>query len=122
VSRWLRFYDDAINDVAIQRLSPREFRIALRDAMDGKQTPFSRFIKPGRDRPSGPIWQKLRSAVFSRDDYTCSYCGERGGRLECDHVQPVSRGGSNELDNLTTSCFSCNRSKRAKTPSEWKAA
>lgn len=54
-----------------------------------------------------------------RDDYTCAYCGERGKKLECDHVIPVSRGGSNEKYNLVTSCFSCNRSKSDKLLSEW---
>jgi len=70
-------------------------------------------------RPPGHEWKELREIVFNRDDYTCQYCGERGGKLECDHVFPVSRGGSNEFDNLVTACFSCNRSKRDKTPEEW---
>lgn len=56
------------------------------------------------------------------DGYTCQYCGERGKRLECDHVVPVSRGGSNEHENLVTACFACNRSKRAKTVEEWRGS
>lgn len=64
-------------------------------------------------------WIPLRSFVFERDNFTCTYCGERGGRLECDHIIPVSRGGGSNLDNLTTSCFTCNRSKRDKTVEEW---
>lgn len=77
--------------------------------------------KPERDalRPSPSVWARLRSAVFARDDYTCRYCGVRGTQLECDHVMPVSRGGSNGLDNLVTACIGCNRSKRDKTPEEW---
>jgi hypothetical protein len=73
----------------------------------------------GNKRPSQGEWAALRTMVFERDDYTCQYCGQRGGKLECDHVHPVSRGGSNELDNLTTACLSCNRSKRDKTLAEW---
>jgi len=65
-------------------------------------------------------WYEIRSQVFERDNYTCTYCGERGGKLECDHIHPFSRGGSDALDNLTTSCFSCNRSKRDKTLAEWR--
>jgi hypothetical protein len=64
-------------------------------------------------------WYPLRTFVFARDDYTCRYCGQRGGRLECDHVVPLARGGSNDLDNLTTACMPCNRSKRDKLLSEW---
>lgn len=64
-------------------------------------------------------WAPLRSSVFTRDDFTCVYCGQRGGYLECDHVIPISRGGSNDISNLVTACFTCNRSKRNKTPEEW---
>lgn len=71
-------------------------------------------------RPSAEVWKKIREFVFLRDDYTCRYCGQRGVRLECDHVYPVSRGGSHDAINLVTSCFKCNRSKRDKTVEEWK--
>lgn len=65
-------------------------------------------------------WAEIRAAVFERDKFTCTYCGERGGKLECDHIHPISKGGSNELDNLTTACFACNRSKHSKTLAEWR--
>ncbi len=71
-----------------------------------------RFI--GSDRLPKSRWEPLRQTVFQRDDFTCAYCGVRGGRLECDHVIPISRGGTNEVDNLVTACCDCNRSKRAK--------
>lgn len=71
-------------------------------------------------RLSPSLWIEMRRTVFTRDDFTCQYCGKRGVRLECDHVTPLSRGGSNELSNLATACFSCNRSKRDKTVEEWK--
>ena len=70
-------------------------------------------------RPASDIWRRIRAAIFERDDYTCQYCGEHGGKLECDHVMPVSRGGDHSNGNLVTACFSCNRSKRAKTVEEW---
>lgn len=70
-------------------------------------------------RPNASEWRALREVVFERDDYTCSYCGSRGGKLECDHIHPVSKGGNNDLTNLTTACWSCNRSKAGKTLSEW---
>lgn len=73
-----------------------------------------------RDRPPAREWEVLRRTVFARDDYTCVYCGARGGRLECDHVYPVSRGGSHKPSNLAAACFGCNRSKRDKTLAEWR--
>lgn len=64
-------------------------------------------------------WAYLRSIVFERDDFTCRYCGARGGKLECDHVIPVARGGVTELHNLVTACRPCNRSKGARSLEEW---
>ena len=71
------------------------------------------------NRPSAEVWMRIREFIFERDNYTCQYCGARGVRLECDHVIPVSRGGSSEYDNLVTACFRCNRSKGDKTLDDW---
>jgi hypothetical protein len=57
---------------------------------------------------------RKRFFVFKRDEFTCVKCGRsgRGIKLEVDHVTPVSRGGTDALDNLQTLCFDCNRGKR----------
>ena len=72
-----------------------------------------------RNRPSSYVWSKLRGDVFERDNYTCQYCGEVGGKLECDHKVPVSKGGGNNLENLATACRTCNRKKSASTEKEF---
>jgi hypothetical protein len=72
------------------------------------------------DRLSPESWTGLREIVFERDNYTCQYCGYFGDELECDHVHPISRGGTNELGNLITSCGPCNKSKRDKLLFEWR--
>jgi hypothetical protein len=64
-------------------------------------------------------WMWVRSRVFERDGFVCLYCGSGDRPLECDHVVPVSRGGGHDFSNLATSCFDCNRSKGAKTLTEW---
>lgn len=74
------------------------------------------------ERPARHEWAEIRLRIFVRDDYTCQYCGQRGGRLECDHVVPVARGGCHDDVNLVTACFICNRSKRDKLVSEWRRA
>lgn len=70
-------------------------------------------------RPPIAEWREIRERIFARDNYTCSYCGVRGTKLECDHIYPVARGGTHEDSNLTTACLKCNRSKRSKTLAEW---
>lgn len=108
-----------LNDPTVQLLPADEFRRAFFAAMDGEVNAFSRYIKPDTRRDLGLAWARLRSFVFARDDYTCAYCGTRGGRLECDHIVPLARGGSDHPGNLAAACFDCNRSKRDKLVSEW---
>ena len=117
---WLRIDADLLNDPAVQRLPGPEFRRAFYAALDGETNVLARYLRRCTGRPSAETWAQIRAEVFRRDDYTCRYCGERGKRLECDHVVPVSRGGSNDPSNLVTACFRCNRSKRAKTLAEWR--
>jgi 5-methylcytosine-specific restriction endonuclease McrA len=59
------------------------------------------------------VGKKLRFEVFKRDLFTCTYCGQKPPSvvLQCDHVVPVAMGGSNAIENLTTSCFDCNSGK-----------
>ena len=63
-----------------------------------------------------PIKPALRQAVYERDNFTCQYCGFHASEkeLEIDHIVPVSRGGTNDIDNLRTSCSKCNKKKGAK--------
>lgn len=35
-------------------------------------------------------YKDWRSSVFRRDDFTCQFCGRRGGDLEADHILPWS--------------------------------
>jgi len=61
------------------------------------------------------ISSKVRFEVFKRDGFTCQYCGRRTPVvvLELDRVIPVSKGGTDEMENLVTSCYECNRGKGA---------
>lgn len=48
----------------------------------------------------------------------CYYC-QRVTKLTVDHKTPVSRGGSNNPDNLCLACGPCNSQKRDKTEAEY---
>lgn len=58
---------------------------------------------------------KLRFEIFKRDKFTCRYCGRTSPEviLEIDHIIPVSEGGTDDPENLVTSCYECNRGKGA---------
>lgn len=68
------------------------------------------------------VWRKLRSAVFKRDGYACSYCARTDLPIECDHITAVSRGGLTVMENLTAACRPCNRKKGSKSLAEWRPA
>ena len=61
------------------------------------------------------ISKALRDRILERDNYTCQYCGKSRWKdevkLEVDHIIPISKGGTDDINNLTTSCRKCNRKK-----------
>jgi 5-methylcytosine-specific restriction endonuclease McrA len=59
------------------------------------------------------VSKKTRFEVFKRDDFTCQYCGKTPPEviLEVDHINPKSKGGTGDINNLITACFDCNRGK-----------
>jgi hypothetical protein len=61
------------------------------------------------------IPKKVRFEVFKRDAFSCQYCGATPPAviLHVDHINPVSKGGKNNIDNLVTSCNTCNIGKGA---------
>jgi 5-methylcytosine-specific restriction endonuclease McrA len=69
--------------------------------------------KPTQGMRSRHIPASVRVSVLHRDSYKCVFCG-RGAKqvqLEVDHIIPFSKDGSNDLSNLQTLCFDCNRGK-----------
>jgi 5-methylcytosine-specific restriction endonuclease McrA len=61
-----------------------------------------------------------RINIYTRDRFTCQYCGERflAEDLTFDHVVPRSAGGRTSWDNIVTACVPCNSSKANRTPRE----
>ena len=63
-----------------------------------------------------PLSKRTRFEIFKRDGFVCQYCGNKPPNvvLEIDHINPVSKGGTDEIINLITSCYDCNRGKSDK--------
>ena len=93
VSRWIRGVAGAIP-------APDIIQLTRYDRVPAHEAPFT------------------RRGLFQRDDYTCQYCGRRGGEaaLSVDHVVPRSRGGSTTWANCVLACVRCNTRKGSRTP------
>lgn len=60
-------------------------------------------------------WIKLKNDYDNR----CAYCNQKSNFLELDHIIPLSRGGSNNIENIVPACRSCNASKGSKPLLIW---
>lgn len=65
-------------------------------------------------------WWPLRNSIIREADGICHYCGDANESMCADHVVPLSRGGTNNRDNLVCCCLPCNSSKADRLLSEWK--
>ncbi len=53
-------------------------------------------------------------------NFCCAYCSiSIVDKPVAEHMIPLSRGGSNTIDNIVPSCWSCNAHKRTKTSDEY---
>ncbi|TFG98047.1 MAG: HIT domain-containing protein [Calditrichales bacterium] len=67
-----------------------------------------------RRQSSGYISGTIRYEVMKRAKFHCELCGIPADvkALEVDHILPRNHGGSDELSNLQSLCYSCNAMKR----------
>lgn len=64
-----------------------------------------------------PIPQYIKTQLLFDSNFECKICSS-SLNLEIDHIHPVSKGGTNDINNLQVLCRVCNRKKHAKTPND----
>jgi hypothetical protein len=113
---WL--YQDAVYGIDGRRIYTQdEEKLLILESVDRERRKFEQL----RNKFSGTIPdqqtnerlripEKVRIAVWRRDQGRCAKCGSRVN-LEYDHIVPVSRGGSNTERNIELLCQDCNRVK-----------
>lgn len=88
-------------------------------SLSAKKGKDSNFWKGGVTPINGLIrvsmeYKLWREAVYKRDDYRCMHCGERGGKLNADHILPFAffERLRFDINNGQTLCVDCHK----KTP------
>lgn len=80
-------------------------------------TPHGRASRSPTTRAQDAEYRRNRAAVLEGQP-TCAYCPRPATTV--DHVRPVSKGGTNKIDNLVPACAWCNGSKGARD--DWQPA
>ncbi len=90
-----------------------QHRIAMSLARRGERSHrWKGGISPIHHRIRESVEYKLwRESVFKRDNWTCKFCGTRGGKLEPDHIKPFALFPELRfaIDNGRTLCVACHR-------------
>jgi 5-methylcytosine-specific restriction endonuclease McrA len=95
-------YDDVVASPSVTMKTPAVVRLKRTGAGAKRPVKFS------------------RANVFTRDGFSCQYCGARKSprELNYDHVVPRVQGGKTVWENIVTSCYDCNGKKQGRTPEQ----
>lgn len=97
----------------LKRKQTEETRKKISETHKGER---SHFWQGGKTKESMKIrcsleYRLWRETVFKRDNFTCIWCGQRGGKLEADHIKPFSLFPELRfaIDNGRTLCRKCHQ-------------
>jgi len=66
-----------------------------------------------RRKPTVRNYKTIFNKLLHKYNFSCVHCGTKEN-LSIDHIKPVSKGGTDDIDNLQILCKSCNSKKGAK--------
>lgn len=95
---------------AADREKHREYRRLHKDWHNANNQRRRSLKKGNGGSYTAEEWKDLK-AMF---EHSCLCCGERepNVKLTVDHIIPLKKGGTNDIDNLQPLCVSCNASKQ----------
>ena len=117
VDAWTR----AITDLFLGKIEVVEYSRDRTIKGVGREYPMPAVVRVlRRFRRDRVVIRFSRINIYTRDRFTCQYCGQRflAEDLTFDHVVPRSAGGRTTWDNIVTACVPCNARKANRTPRE----
>lgn len=86
---------------------PTPSLIRIEDAYFDFQTMENPGISGEQYQHGALLWHKnFKTACLTRDNHKCRVCGAKSF-LQCHHIRPIKKGGTDKLSNLMTLCESC---------------
>lgn len=85
------------------------------------RTETSKKTTTGTKRIRGGKWEKIRNYVLSKEPL-CRVCNSGGittVAVEVDHIIPLHKKGTNEINNLQPLCWQCHYDKSQRERREW---
>jgi len=99
-----------------RRGKKRTIETRLKMSKNHKRGSENHFWRGGVSKVNESIRKSLeyklwRESVFERDNYTCIWCGTRGGKLNADHIKPFALYPELRfaIDNGRTLCVPCHK-------------
>ena len=89
-----------------------------REANLEKCAEYARNRRACKLKAEGSFTAEEFQALCEKAGNRCLCCGSSGA-LTADHIVPLSRGGSNNIENIQPLCQSCNSKKSTKTVNYW---
>lgn len=118
ISYWRRYQSNNKESVALQQQKyhrTEKGRLASR-SRDAKR-------RMHKMNTVGSYTAKELQEQLVRQNHKCYYChkklGDERRSWHADHIVPLSRGGTNFIDNIVLACSTCNLSKKDKLLHEW---
>jgi 5-methylcytosine-specific restriction endonuclease McrA len=88
----------------------QDFKLTTMEDIVFELEAITGFLKDYKKPVRTTIPQKFKEYIFQKYNSRCNFCGSNIN-LQIDHLIPISRGGTDDLDNLQLLCIDCNKLK-----------
>jgi 5-methylcytosine-specific restriction endonuclease McrA len=118
-------FSEYMRDQYVQKRDQKLAAVKAYYVANPEKIAASRFARRARDLGAeGSHTASDIKSIFESQRGMCASCKKKlaitgKNKYHVDHINPLSKGGSNSKENLQCLCPSCNHRKHAKDPFDW---